>query len=156
MVSLAGIWVSFRSGENQVQFHFLGPALFLVHRFTEFSPSWSLHEEAFSFKVTPPTDPILRFSMWRLMGLFCTYLAVLGLSCCTLDLHCVLWDLLLWHQGFSVARGLNSCGMGLLAPKTCGILLPVPGINPRCVADFNHWPLGKSPDSSSICLVHRH
>ena len=52
------------------------------------------------------------------------YLAVLGLSCGTGDLHCDQQDLLLQCVGSVVAASRFSCS------KACGILVPHPGIEP--------------------------
>ena len=50
------------------------------------------------------------------------YLAALGLSCGTQDLRCGMWDLLLWHVGFSLvvacSFSLSSCGTR--APERVG------------------------------------
>ena len=71
---------------------------------------------------------------------FLVYLALLGLSCSTWDLHCTL-------RSF-VECGLSACGHGLSCFTVCGILLPWPGIEPTSavwqVRFLTTGPLGKS------------
>ena len=55
--------------------------------------------------------------------------AALGLSCSLQDLHCRIWDPLLWPKGFSLVVAL-----GLSCPVACAILVPQPGIEPVSAA----------------------
>ena len=108
------------------------------------------------------------------------FLAALGLSCGTRDLHCGMWDpllrrvgSLLQHADFSlvVACGLlSSCGLqapehlgsvvaayGLSCPMACGILVPQWGIKPAYPALEGRFlttgPPGKLLKKTTISLV---
>ena len=71
-------------------------------------------------------------------------LAALGLSCNTRHLRCIVWDLSLQHtDSLVVVHGL-SCS------KAYGILVPRPGIKPKCLALLGGFlttgPPGKSQE----------
>ena len=59
-----------------------------------------------SCQFSPPTgDQLLIFNFY-----LCIYLAALGLSCGTWNLHCIMWALSSWHMG-SRACGLSGCSV---------------------------------------------
>ena len=88
------------------------------------------------------------------------YLAVSGLCCSTRDLPCIVWDLLWWCTD----AGLCNCGswahnwvveaVGLRCSVACGILIPLPGVEPMFPALQGEFlttgPPGKSQYSEFL------
>ena len=83
---------------------------------------------------------------------FLVYLTMLGLSCSTQDLHCIMQDLSLWGtDSLVVVLSLSSWGTWLSCSAVCGILVPQSGVEPLCPAlqggHLTTGPPGKSPSS---------
>ena len=87
-----------------------------------------------TFKWSVPSKAT--FFFWCVLSI---YLAALGHSCSKHDLHCVVWDLLLWHTDcLVVAHGPQSTqgvvALRLSCSAACGILVPWSGIEPTSPA----------------------
>ena len=63
-----------------------------------------------SCQFSPPTGDQLLIFFFFLTFYLCIYLAALGLSCGTWNLHCIMWALSSWHMG-SRACGLSGCSV---------------------------------------------
>ena len=75
------------------------------------------------------------------------YLTVSGLSCCTQDLCCIMWDLLLQGPGSAVAA------LRLIRSAACEILVPQSGIKPMCPAQQGRFLTTGSPGKSLTVVL---
>ena len=75
---------------------------------------------------------LLLFFFFFFLQILFVDLAALGFSCGTWDLRCIMWDLSLWHTGFS------SCG--IWAPELTGSVVAAVGGRSTACRILVHWP----------------